>query len=156
MDKFELECSLSDDCQTVNILHGKMLARALRKWEGKELQMTLQPLKKIRSNNQNRYIHGPVVNSVQAWLQETTGKKHTHDEVYTWLRVSLLNEKPEVVEIDGREMIMMTGKRFSAMSTKEFADAIDTILSKMAEKGCYIADPRGNNLLTDYANIKDE
>lgn len=81
---------------------------------------------------------------------EKHGESHTHDEVYTWLRISLLGQKLRVVELAGESVTLMDGKRFSAMNTKEFAEAVEDIVAKMDEKECHIPLPRKENLLTDF------
>lgn len=95
---------------------------------------------------------GVVVKVVQGWLYETQGEKFTNDEVYSWLRLKILEETPKIVNIAGEDIITMTSKRFSAMNTKEFTIAVDTIRERMAERGCIIPEPKkkGLNLIEDF------
>ena len=103
-----------------------------------------------RSDAQNRYMWGVVVPTVRAFLLETEGVKYSPDEVYLWLRVKLLGQSPVIKVVSGIEVVMMEGKRFSEMNTKEFADATDTILKAMAEIGCVIPEPNQHNFLHEF------
>lgn len=148
--EYQIKGEFSDDMQYIKIDGWKALARVFYPLREKELLVKVSVLRRRRSDRQNRYIHGVVVPCVTAWFKETTGEVHSHDEVYTWLRTSLLGQKLELVEIAGEQVPVMTGKRFSAMNTKEFAEAIEEIVTKMDEKGCHIPLPRQENLITDF------
>lgn len=139
-----------DDYPVLTIVGAKVLMRIFRVVINKPLEITFKVFRQQRSSAQNRYMWGVVVPTVRAWLRETEGVKYTPDEVYTWLRVSVLGNKPEIKEVAGSDVVVMTGKRFSAMNTKEFAEAVDTILNKMAEQGCVIPEPRQSNFIHEY------
>lgn len=141
-DGYEVVATLDEDCSALQLTHFRMLRRALKKFVGKELILTINILKYKRSDAQNRYMWGVVVKYVKHWLKETKGETYTSNQVYTWLRIVLLAEEPVVTIIAGREIIEMTGKRFSAMSTAEFAIAVDTIREKMLAKGLDIPEPQ--------------
>lgn len=152
-DGFEVMATLTDDCQFVAITHFKMLRRALKPFIGKELLLTIQVLRYKRSDAQNRYMWSVIVPYVRHWLYETQGEKYKPEYVYSWLRVELLGEEPTVVEIAGREVITMTGKKFSAMNTKEFAEAVDTIRAEMLLRGLDIPEPqkgKRHNLISEF------
>ena len=136
--------------QFIKIDGWQALRKIFKDFVGKELLIKISVLRRRRSDRQNRYIHEVIVPCVMAWFKEVEGISYTHDEVYTWLRVSLLGQKLKVVDIAGEEIMVMEGKRFSAMNTKEFTDAVDEIITKMDEKGCLIPLPRQENLLTDF------
>lgn len=140
-DGYEVMATLTDDCQFVAITHFRMLRRALQKFIGQDLIITIQILKSKRSDKQNRYMWGVVVPYVRHWLYETKGEKYSREQTYIWLRVKLLQEEPIITEIDGVEVVTMTGKRFSAMNTAEFAEAVDTIRDKMLHRGLDIPEP---------------
>lgn len=154
---FEVTGTLAEDGITIIFDHANMLKKLLKTtFEGKKIAIKLEVARNNRSAAQNRYIHGCVVPCVQAWMKETTGEKKDHDEVYLWLRLSLIGDKAEVKDVMGQQVIVMTGKRFSQMTTIEFADAIDIIIKAMDERGCHIPlpKPKEGNYLTDF--IKDE
>jgi hypothetical protein len=129
---------------------GASIRHLLSFFKGKELDITFSIHEKNRSAAQNRYIHGVVVPIVRTWFEETTGDRHTHDEVYMWLRVSLLKQSPIIKNVGGEQVIIMEGKRFSKMTTKEFAEAIDLIIATMAERDCPIPFPREENHITKF------
>ena len=151
-DKFEVLGQLTEDCSYIYIPHYKIYQRELKKWVGKDLSIHLEVLRATRSSRQNRYIHGVICKWVGAWLEETQGEIYSHNEVYTWLRVKLLKEEPIVKTILGTEVIVMTGKRFSEMTTKEFSVAVEVILAKMAKRGCVIPipKPKGTNMIHEF------
>lgn len=148
--EFTVLGELNEDCSAILIHHYKPMARIIRILKGKTLEITFKVFRAIRSDRQNRYIWGVVVPTVRAWMLETNGTAPSKDGVYLWLRKSLLGDQLQVEEFLGEQLITMGGKRFSAMNTKEFADAIDTIVKEMALKGCVIPLPRENNLLSDF------
>lgn len=150
LSEFEITGELSDDCTQITLTHGRMMARVLRGFKEKKLLIKLSIFRSKRSDRQNRYIWGVVVPCVQAWHKETQGEVLDKDEVYAWLRISLLGYKPVVKMVLGEEVIIMTGKKFSSMNTKEFAEAIDEIRSLMDERGCYIPEPNGENLTENF------
>ena len=136
---------LTADSQYIQVQNHLVYQRLLKKYQEKELEVTVKVLRYKRSDSQNRYMWGVIVKYVQAWLYETQGEKLHRDAVYTWLRTKLLNEQPKIVNIAGEDVITMTGKRFGAMNTKEFAEAVDTIRAEMLKRGCDIPEPGGKN-----------
>lgn len=155
-DIYEVTGILTEDCQYCQIQAWKMFQRTFKKWVGIELLISIQPKRYKRSLAQNKFMHGVVVPYVKNWFREDQGKELTKDEVYTWLRIGLLGEKPKIMEVAGEQIVTLTSKRFSQMTTAEFATATDTILKEMAIRGCIIPEPkkRGLNLLEDF--IVDE
>lgn len=149
MEKLTLTGKLSDNLKTIEISHAKIMRRVLSAISGKELEITVGVLRKRRSDAQNRYIWGVVVPVVRSFLKETQGEDYTKEEVYAWLR-KLLGHDMEIREIAGEDVIVMTGKRFSKMNTKEFAEAIDLILKKMALQGCVIPEPNQHNFIHEF------
>ena len=119
----------------------------------KPLEITISIHRRQRSLAQNRYIWGVVVPTVMGWLLDTQGEKFTADEVYYYIN-SILRRKPVFKEMAGEEVIIMEGKRFSQMTTKEFAEAVDEIVAYFDERGLEIKLPKKgtNNLLSDFLN----
>lgn len=139
-----------EDYPVLTIVGAKVLMRIFRVVIDKPLEITFKVFRQQRSSAQNRYMWGVVVPTVRAWLKETQGVSYTPDEVYTWLRVSILGNAPSVREVAGSEVLVMTGKRFSAMNTKEFAEAVDTILNEMAKRGCMVPEPKKSNFIHEF------
>jgi len=151
---YEVTGTLSEDCKSLQLDHAVAMKRVIMWLKGEKLEIKFSKLRNRRSDKQNRYIWGVVVVVIQAWFKESQGEDLTKDQVYTWLRVGLLGHKPVIKEILGEEVIVMEGKHFSAMNTKKFALAIDSIIKQMDEKGCFIPLPKDGNFITDY--VKDE
>lgn len=130
----------------------RIFKRLLYDWLGKDIESDIRLMRYKRSLAQNAYLHGIIVPIVRAWIKETTGEKQSHDEVYIYLNSSILGNKPEIRSVLGEEVIVMTGKRFSKMNTKEFTDAVETILQHFALKGLVIPTPKDgkNNTLDDF------
>lgn len=153
-ETYELTGLLTEDCQYVQFNAWKMYQKTLRKWVGKDILVTIKVLRYKRSDKQNRYMFGVIVPYVRRWLYETQGEKFTPEQVYTWLRVKLLDEHPKITMIAGEEVVTMTGKKFSAMNTAEFAEAVDKIRIQMLERGLDIPEPKrgkaNHNLLEEF------
>jgi hypothetical protein len=145
----------SDDCRSLIIDFGDKLARIFYPLKERQLEISIKPFYKQRTSAQNRWIHGPCVTTIQAWLKETTGVLHSHDAVYTFLRTRVIGDEPVIEEIDGIEVITLKGKRFSQCSTVEFAERVDKIVEYYRERGLEIPlpQPGTNNLLSDYVII---
>lgn len=149
-DKKDLE----DGEMFLRFRHWRMFKRLLWDWVEKsmEVETDIKPMRYKRSLAQNRWLWGPAIQTIRAWHKETTGEKITKDECYVFLNTSVLGNKPEIKTIMGEECIVMTGKRFSQMTTKEFSDAVDTICKHYEAKGLIIPLPQDgkNNLLNDF------
>jgi hypothetical protein len=133
----------------------KIIRRVIAPAFGHRIEIKFRQHRARRSDRQNRYIWGVVVPCVRAWKLETEGVKYTKDEIYTWLRVGLLGHTPQITEVSGVQVVIMGGKRFSQMNTKEFTDAIELIKQLLAEQGCNVPDPKQDNFLTDFINVND-
>jgi hypothetical protein len=151
---YHLIGTLGDD-MSLRFQYAEALRGVFGHMFGKDLDIQVTILRKNRSNRQNRYLHGVVVPTVQAWLKETEGESFDHDKVYTMLRMDL-GDTLEITQIQGKDVITMTGKRFSKMDTKEFAEAIDKLVAIYAEKECYIQLPNEECFLTDFINAEDK
>jgi hypothetical protein len=155
---YEMIGQLTEDCQYVYLEHWKMFRRLLTKWVGKDVIITIKELQYKRSEAQNRLIHGLITPYVMRWYYETHGERKTHDEIYTWLRIAILEQRPRITEVAGEQVVTMTGKRFSKMTKKEFAEAVDLIMQRMAERGCYIPEPHKHDKANHFPHeyLKDE
>lgn len=145
-----------EDGYKVVFHHIQKVARLLKPFmeTDKPLEVTISIHRRQRSLAQNRWIHGICVPTVQGWLYDTQGVKYTHDEVYVYLNTVVLDQKPEIKEVAGEEVIVMTGKRFSQMNTLEFSEAVNEIVRYFADKGLEILLPKDktNNLVSDFLN----
>ncbi|MCB9047644.1 MAG: hypothetical protein H6550_16035 [Chitinophagales bacterium] len=148
--EFDLTGTMSDDCTTIKLDPHALNRYILGTLTGIKLELTIKPYKELRTAAQNRYMWGVVVPTVRMWLKETQGETFTADDVYTWLRTHILGQKPVVRTIMGEEVIILTSKKFSAMSTTEFNNAVETIRKEMMERGCDIPEPTKNNNLHDF------
>lgn len=135
--------------------HWRLVNRVLMPWLGKELEVLIKIFRHNRSNSQNKYMWGVIIPTIQAWQLQTSGKYDIKDGVYAWLRTSIIGDEIKTEMIMGREVIYMTGKRFSKMNTKEFSESVEKIIDHFAEKGCHIPLPKGNNNITDFVNLND-
>lgn len=148
--EFDLEGVLSEDMESIHLTGATAFKRLFSALVGQNLRVRFVVFRKKRSDAQNRYIHGVMVPVVRDWIRETTGEKKTHDEVYLWLRTGILGQTPVISEVMGTQVITMSGKRFSAMNTKEFAEAIEFIADELAAKDCYVPMPKENNFLHEH------
>ena len=147
---------LRDEDMSLRLDHALAMREILSMWSGKELDIRVTVLRKNRSDRQNRYMHGVVVPTVQRWLTQightdSEGKPLNHEQVYAKLRTDI-GHKLKIEEIDGVQIVTISGTRFSKMDTKEFAEAVDTIIRIYAEKGCYIPEPNEECFLNDFVN----
>lgn len=140
---------LSEDMRTIELEHEGVMARLFQPWVGKRLNLDVSIFRRRRSDRQNRYVHGPVVNRVRIFEYERTGILLSHDATYAFLR-NICGHKMHIDVIDGRDIITMTGKRFSQMTTVEFEEAMTTVRDYFEERGCHIEEPQGESLWTDY------
>lgn len=132
----------------------RVFKRLLWNWteNNQVLETIIKPFRYKRSKAQNNWLWGVAVCTILAWHKETTGEKLTKETIYVYLNVNVLGNSPEIKEILGQEVIVMTGKRFSQMTTKEFCDAVEIIISTYDKLGCHIPLPKEktNNLLNDF------
>lgn len=154
MDEITLTGTLTPSLR-LELDHSDRLRRILKQFLDKPLEITIGIFSKQRSARQNRWIWGYCVPTVMGWLKETQGEKYTKDEVYYYIQ-NVLGYGTVIKEIAGQEVIIMEGKRMSQMTTKQFSEAVETIVAHFAERGLEIPlpIPGSNNTLSDY--IKDE
>lgn len=149
---FELEGTITEKGEIVP-LHFAMYRRLFQRCGliGQTVLIKVQLLRQKRSDAQNRYIHGIVVPTVQAWKFENEGVRWSHDATYFWLRRALLEDDIIIEEVGGYQVPVITGKRFSKMTVDEFSYAVfDVIIPKLHAMGCDVRLPKKNNLLTDH------
>ena len=152
---YHLKGTLRDD-MSLTFEHAHAFKSVFAHLVGKDLDIQVTLLRKTRSNRQNRYMHGVVVPTVQRWLTslghtDSEGMPFSHDQVYVKLRKDI-GHRILVEELEGEQVVTISGNRFSKMDTKEFAEAIDTIIRAYAEKGCVIPEPNAECFLNDFTN----
>lgn len=143
---------LSEDCKSIKIDHADSILRLLSPIKDIILEINIKKFYRQRTAAQNRYCHGVMIPTVQAWQKETTGTCSSHDALYAFFRVHIIGDEPVIEEVEGIEVIIMTGKRFSECTTVEFVERVDKIIAYYEPKGCIIPlpVPKSNNLISDF------
>ena len=157
--EFTLLGKLSNDCRSIIIEHAQSIVRLLYPHKDEQLEVNIKKFHRQRTIAQNNYVWGVVIPTIRAWMKERTGSCSTKEGMYAFLRISVVGQEVLIEEIAGVEVPVVGGKRFSQMTTVEFAEAIDKIILHYAEQGLEIPlpVPNTNNLITDFTqNIKDE
>jgi len=119
----------------------KLITDAIRSFEGKDIDITIQRHRKIRSNNQNSYYWGVVLPLVQHGLKDATGEVRDLESIHYQILLPLFAPKREIVNVISGEVITerMTS---SEMTTSQFMDWIMDIQKWGAEfLGIDIPDP---------------
>lgn len=147
---------LSDDLSSIQIDHYQKLRRYYNHLKGIDLEVKFKKFYKKRSIAQNNWMWGVCIPTIKQWLHETTGEKHSSEAIYVFLRQVVVGEEPIIETIEGKEVIIFEGKRFSQCNTVEFSDRVEKIIAYYAERGLVIPlpKPKTNNLITDF--IEDE
>jgi len=145
---------LSPDLTSLEIDHAEPMKRLLKNLEGLTLEINIKRFFHQRSLAQNRWIWGICITTIQAWLKETNGEFPDKDTVYAFLRIRVVGHGVVIREMDGFEVPVIEGKRFSQMTTVEFSDAVEKIVEYYALRGLEVPlpKPKGNNLINEYLN----
>jgi len=124
-----------------NVINGNLkrnrnlILNALETFEGSEIVITIQKAKKLRSNPQNSYYWGIVLNIVQQGLKEATGEFRTVENIHYNILLKMFAPEREIVNIETGECI--TEKITSSeMTTSQFSDYIMEIQKWSAEFLC--------------------
>jgi len=143
---------LTEDCKSLVIDFATTVIRILYPIKDDELEITIKKFRRNRTSAQNRYIHGVVVPTVQAWMKENEGTYPAHDALYAHFRTNIIGDEVVMEEIDGNPTFYLSGKRFSQCNTVEFAERVDKIILHYAERGLEIPlpVPGSNNITTDF------
>lgn len=93
-------------------------------------------------------------------MKERTGSCPSHEAMYAFLRLKVIGEEVVIEEIDGIEVPVIKGKRFSQCTTKEFSERVEKIVAYYAEQGLEIPlpQPKSNNYLNEivHKQLSDE
>lgn len=122
------------------MVNRKLFGQCLRSFNGKAVTVTLERKKKKRSSPQNRFLHGPVLDILQAGLidagyNEARSKEWVKDLVkYKFLKTE------SVSQITGEVIEVVRGT--SELTTSEFMDFMEDVTQWAAEfLGIEIPDP---------------
>jgi hypothetical protein len=108
----------------------ELYALALTPFEGKRASVTVEPIRKNRSDKENRYYWGVVVNLISKELGYFPDETH-HALRFKFLRTS-----------GGEQGTLETAKSTTELSTKEFEDYLEHIrIWAGAFLGIYIPKP---------------
>ena len=110
----------------------KLIADAIKTFEGKEVEITIERKRKKRSNPQNAYYWSVVIPILQQGLKDATGEVRDINSIHYQIVLPLLAPKREIVNTDTGEVISesMTS---SEMTTTEFCEFIISIQKWGAE-----------------------
>lgn len=95
------------------------ILEAIRAFEGKDVTITIQLKRKTRSNNQNRYYWGVVVEIWKQLLKESQGEIYSSQEVHDFLKMNF-NYREIVDESTGE--ILRSTKSTTENSTTEMEE----------------------------------
>ena len=148
----------SEDCRTLEIDNVDSIRRILYLHKDTPLEINIKKFHRNRTVAQNAWMWGVCIVTIRAWMLETTGETPSKEAIYAFLRIKVIGHEVVIEEVSGVEIPVVSGKRFSQMTTIEFSEAVDKIIAYYAELGCEIKlpIPKSNNYFTDYVNAKDE
>jgi len=133
-----------------NVLNGNLkrnrnlILNALQTFEGSEIVITIQKAKKRRSNPQNSYYWGIVLNIVQQGLKDATGEFRSVENIHYNILLKMFAPENEIVNTETGECI--TEKITSSqMTTTQFCEYVMEIQKWGAEfLGVDIPSPNEN------------
>jgi len=112
-----------------SVLKGKFkrninqIVEAVSSFEGKECLFTIEPIKKNRSNQQNRFYWGTVITLVQHGLKEATGEYRTAENIHYNILLKMFAPEKELVNIESGQ-ILTEKISSSEMTTTQFMEYI--------------------------------
>lgn len=95
------------------------IKNAIASFEGKDVLVTIQAKRKVRSNNQNAYYWSVIVECWKYLLKETQGEIYSKEETHEFLKVNF-NYQEVVNEQTG--VVLRTVKSTTANSTTEMEE----------------------------------
>jgi len=142
---------INEEGSAIELSHWRPLAPLLHKYKDKRLIVQITEYKRHRSDEQNRYLHGPLVASVRSFYLEREGEHYETDEVKAILYQRVLGRKIVIKQVAGEEVLTYEGKRFSQMNTREFSNAVNKIFAYYDTLDWFIPPPppRGLNTVTE-------
>ncbi|WP_394749562.1 hypothetical protein [Spongiimicrobium salis] len=118
-----------------------LIESAIRSFEGKVIEFTIQRKKKSRSNPQNRFYWGVVIPIIQQGLKDCTGEVRDSNSIHYQILLPLFSCSREITNTQTGEIV--TEKMTSSeMTTTQFAEYILEIQKWAAEfLGIEVPDP---------------
>lgn len=112
-----------------------LVLKAIQHFEGKDVMVTFSKPKKSRSNNQNAYYWGVVINLIQEGLLDATGELRSSNDIHYNILLPLFAPINEIVNNDTGEVL---NERItsSGMTTTQFMEYILEIQKWAAEFLC--------------------
>lgn len=109
-----------------------LVLKAIQHFEGKDVMITFSKPKKSRSNNQNAYYWGVVINLIQEGLLDATGELRSSNDIHYNILLPLFAPINEIVNNDTGEVL---NERItsSGMTTTQFMEYILDIQKWSAE-----------------------
>lgn len=137
---YELEGELNEDCTGIIFDHS-MYSRVLKDWSGRTLALKISLFDGKRTNQQNRYWHGVMLQVIIEFLKETQGETYSIERAKIWTYTTVLNFEYIEFTIGDRIFQEQTFKRMSQCGKKEFNQRKEKIQMWFAERGWDIPDP---------------
>lgn len=138
---YQLTGKFSEDCKSIDINHANMFSRIFQNWKDKELHLIISLLEEDKSNQQNRYFHGVIVQIIKDFLKETTGLNYDTEQTKLFIYRELLGYEFEEFELAGKIYYRLNRRTIRDWTTKEFNENKEIIQMKMAELDIIIPDP---------------
>jgi hypothetical protein len=125
----------------------EQVKQAIAEFEGKNIVITIEKLKKSRSNNQNAYYWGVVIPIVQSGLKDATGEFRSADSIHYGILLPLFSPTNEIVNIDTGQ-VLSEKISSSEMTTVQFMEYVLEVQKWSAEfLGVDIPNPNEEILL---------
>lgn len=99
----------------------------LGRFEGKEVNIQIDPWSNSRTVQQNRYYFGVVCQFVADGIYDLTGERYSKDAVHEWLRKRFLHES-EIIDISTGEVVKVPSST-KRLTVEEFASYLNDINS---------------------------
>ena len=106
------------------------VANHLNLLNGQKVEVVIRKLRSQRSNNQNNYYWGIIIESLYHYLEDTG---HTREEIHEICKFKFLRKYSE----DDFEFVRST----ASLNTTEFEKYLEDVRRWSALLGCYIPNP---------------
>lgn len=113
MKKVSFSSKVENDKIVKNI---PTLNKVVKEFNGLDIRITFEKLRKVRSPRQNRYYRGVIVTLIQSALEDNWGEKYTNEEVHSFLKARFNYD--EYYNEDTGEVVQI-GKSTTKNNTEE-------------------------------------
>lgn len=152
---------------SIKISKSKIVTSTLLKMQNEEglIEVRVRPMRYTRSDDQNRYYWGVVVQCIKNFLKETQGEEYSSEQVHIINKKAILGDyltEQKFADPLTGEMVTayVEAKGTSKMSTKVFYDFVEQVRALWHRNGCKaIPDPRPKgqgNFLEDFDELYDD